>query len=70
MEELGGDGGGGSVGAVGDNAEAGEVEAGNAIEEELNVVVLVGGVVFDGRQGGGVGGGDLGGVEQDFALHG
>ena len=69
-EELGGDGGGGSVGAIGNDAEAGEREAGDGVDEELDVVELVGGVVLDRRQFGGVGGGGLGGVEEDLALHG
>ena len=70
VEELRGDGGGGSVGAVGDDAEAGERKAGDGVDEELDVVVLIGDVVFDGGQGGGFGRGDLRGVEQDIALHG
>ena len=69
-EELGGDGGGGSVGAVDDDVEAGEGEAGDGVDEELDVVVLIGGVVFDGRQGGGIGRGDLGGVMEDFVFDG
>ena len=69
-EEFGGDGGGGSVGAVGDDAEACKRKAGNGVDEELDVVGLVGGVVFDGRQGGGIGRVDFGGVMEDFVFHG
>ena len=70
VEELGGDGGGGSVGAVGDDFEAREGEAGDGVDEELDVVGSIGRVVFDGRQVGGIGSVDLGGVEKDLVLHG
>jgi hypothetical protein len=53
-EELGRDGRGGAVGAVGHDAQAGQREAGNAVDEELNVVGLERGVVLD--QGAGVAG--------------
>ena len=47
-----------------------EREAGDAVDEELNVVVLEGGVVFDRRQRGGIGSVVLGGVVEDFVFHG
>ena len=69
-EELGRDGGSGAVGAVGDDLQAGEREAGNGIDEELNVVGLKGGIVFDGRKRCGIGDVDLRGVVQDLVFHG
>ena len=75
-EEHGGDHGGGSVGTIYDDAAAAvsEREAGDAIDEELNVVGLEGGIVFDGRDGSGIGlgelGGDQGGVMENFIFHG
>ena len=69
-EEFRSNGGRGSVGAVGDDAEACKREAGDGIDEELDVVGLKGGVVLNGRQGGGIGGCDLRGVVEDFVFHG
>ncbi len=50
--------------------EAGEREAGDGGDEELDVVGLECRIVDDGREGGGVGRVDLGGVLEDFVFHG
>jgi hypothetical protein len=49
-----------------------EVEAGNTVDEELNVIGLEAGIVFDGRQSGRVGIGRVvfGSVMEDFVFHG
>jgi hypothetical protein len=55
---------------IGDDAEAGERESGERIDEELDVIGLEGGIVFDSGLCSYVRDGDLGGVAEDFVFHG
>ena len=69
-KSSGRNGGGGSVGAVGDDMQARQRQARHAVDEELNVVGAVGGVVLDRGQAGRIGSFALRCVMQDLVLHG
>ena len=69
-EELGGDGCRSAVGAVDDDAQSGKVEAGDGVEEELDVIGRERGIVFNERQRNGIGRGHVGGMVQDFVFNG
>ena len=65
-EELGGDGGGGSVGAIDDEGEVGEGEIGDGGQEEADVLGAV--AVVDGGGDGGFGSGEACGDRGRFEL--
>ena len=64
------DGGSSAVGAVGHDFEVGERKAGKGIDEELDVIGLQRGIVFDGREAAGSEICVLGRMMQNFLFHG
>jgi hypothetical protein len=69
-EELGSRSRRGSVGAVGHNAQAVQLESGNAVDQELNVIGLKSVTIREGRKACRVGSDGVGGVMEDILFHG
>src|ERR1700677_3323677 len=69
-EDLWGDGSSCAIGAIDDDPLLAEFQVGHAIEQELNVVGLKSGIIFDGWQRSWIGRVIASGVMEDFLLHG